>query len=252
MVTQRILMLIGGLVLSLALLTETAIVTGQGEPSTAVNVDEVKEDVVRDLFDENGKMMNTDQRLAKAAAEHAGGFGGYYFHDTDKSIVYVYMQDTSESQAAKNAFRAAGRSKYQVTQIIPVQGDYAFNDLVNWFHALDRAMVAADIHPTTGGVFEVDNRIRFGLEDMSQAADAREIMGTLEIPAGQSSSRRPNLSCWTGTACGPNGVPWWAGPNTTSGWGTSTAPWFRDGAEQRGGSRSGFPLHQQRRGYRRC
>ena len=184
MVTQRILMLIGGLVLSLTLLTETAIVTGQGEPSTAVNVDEVKEDVVRDLFDENGKMMNTDQRLAKAAAEHAGGFGGYYFHDTDKSIVYVYMQDTSESQAAKNAFRAAGRSKYQVTQIIPVQGDYAFNDLVNWFHALDRAMVAADIHPTTGGVFEVDNRIRFGLEDMSQAADAREIMGTLEIPAG--------------------------------------------------------------------
>ena len=152
--------------------------------STEVDVSEVQEYVVRDLFDENGKMMNTDQRLAEAAEKYAGGFGGYYFHDTDKSMVYVYMLDTSETEAAKKAFQSADRSKHQVTQMIPVQGQYAFDDLVRWFHDLDDAMVAAGIHPTTGAVLEVSNRIHFGLEDMDQVTEAREIMGTLDIPAG--------------------------------------------------------------------
>ena len=45
-------------------------------------------------------------------------------------------------------------------------------------------MVENGIHPTTGAVREISNRIRFGLEDIGQATDARRIMGDLDIPQG--------------------------------------------------------------------
>ena len=154
------------------------------EPVATVNLDEIKEQAVRDLFDDRGRMVNPDQRLARIAAEHKGGFGGYYFDETDRSTAYVYMLDPSQTEAAKAAFRAAYRGDRQVDRIVPVQGDYAFNDLLEWFHVLDTAMVENGIHPSTGGVREISNRIRFGLEDIGQATDARRIMSDLDIPQG--------------------------------------------------------------------
>ena len=120
------------------------------EPVATVNLDEIKEQAVRDLFDDRGRMVNPDQRLARIAAEHKGGFGGYYFDETDRSTAYVYMLDPSQTEAAKAAFRAAYRGDRQVDRIIPVQGDYAFNDLLEWFHVLGTAMVENGIHPSTG------------------------------------------------------------------------------------------------------
>ena len=149
-----------------------------------VNLDEIKEQAVRDLFDDRGRMVNPDQRLAGIAAEQKGGFGGYYFDETDRSTAYVYMLDPSQTEAAKAAFRAAYRGDRQVDRIVPVQGDYAFNDLLEWFHVLDTAMVENGIHPTTGGVREISNRIQFGLEDIGQATEARRIMSDLDIPQG--------------------------------------------------------------------
>ena len=154
------------------------------EPVATVNLDEIKEQAVRDLFDDRGRMVNPDQRLARIAAEHKGGFGGYYFDETDRSTAYVYMLDPSQTEAAKAAFRAAYRGDRQVDRIVPVQGDYAFNDLLEWFHVLDTAMVENGIHPSTGGVREISNRIRFGLEDIGQATEARRIMSDLDIPQG--------------------------------------------------------------------
>ena len=55
---------------------------------------------------------------------------------------------------------------------------------MQWFHALDAALVENDIHPTAGSVRELDNKIRFGLSDMSQVRDAERIMSDLGIPAG--------------------------------------------------------------------
>ena len=162
----------------------TAPSTVPREPVATVNLDEIKEEAVRDLFDDRGRTVNPDQRLARIAAEHKGGFGGYYFDETDRSTAYVYMLDPSQTEAAKAAFRAAYRGDRQVDRIVPVQGDYAFNDLLEWFHVLDTAMVENGIHPTTGGVREISNRIRFGLEDIGQATDARRIMGDLDIPQG--------------------------------------------------------------------
>ena len=157
------------------------------EPVATVNLDEIKEQAVRDLFDDRGRMVNPDQRLARIAAEHKGGFGGYYFDETDRSTAYVYMLDPSQTEAAKAAkaaFRAAYRGDRQVDRIIPVQGDYAFNDLLEWFHVLDTAMVENGIHPSTGGVYEIYNRIQFGLKEIEQETEARRIMSDLDIPQG--------------------------------------------------------------------
>ena len=162
----------------------TAPSTVPREPVATVNLDEIKEQAVRDLFDDRGRMVTPDQRLARIAAEHKGGFGGYYFDETDRSTAYVYMLDPSQTEAAKAAFRAAYRGDRQVDWIVPVQGDYAFNDLLEWFHVLDTAMVENGIHPSTGGVREISNRIRVGLEDIGQATDARRIMSDLDIPQG--------------------------------------------------------------------
>ena len=162
----------------------TAPSTVPREPVATVNLDEIKEEAVRDLFDDRGRMANPDQRLARIAAEHKGGLGGYYFDETDRSTAYVYMLDPSQTEAAKAAFRAAYRGDRQVDRIVPVQGDYAFNDLLEWFHVLGPAMVENGIHPSTGGVYEIYNRIQFGLEDIEQETDARRIMGDLDIPQG--------------------------------------------------------------------
>ena len=149
-----------------------------------IDLDEIKEAVVRRLFDDSGKMINPDERLAGVSRDHEGGFGGFYFHETDKSIAYVYMKDVSEVEAAKATFRAAYDGDREITRIIPVQGDYSFDELVQWFHALDKALVANDIHPSTGAVMEIKNRIRFGLPDASQFDEARKVMRGLGIPEG--------------------------------------------------------------------
>ena len=162
----------------------TAPSTVPREPVATVNLDEIKEQAVRDLFDDRGRMVNPDQRLARIAAEHKGGFGGYYFDETDRSTAYVYMLDPSQTEAAKAAFRAAYRGDRQVDRIVPVQGDYAFNDLLEWFHVLGPAMVENGIHPSTGGVYEIYNRIQFGLKEIEQETDARRIMSDLYIPQG--------------------------------------------------------------------
>ena len=149
---------------------------------TRVNLDEIQEEAVRALFDDEGNFFGTDQRLAKVAKEHEGGFGGYYFHDTDKSHVYVFMVDPSKAAAAEAAFRKAYNGMHAVTQITPVQGQHPFDQLVAWSPVLDRALIANDMHPTIGAVMEGCNRIYRGFWDESQIADASRIVRDLEIP----------------------------------------------------------------------
>ncbi len=167
----------------------TAVVMAQSPderpPNTeVVDLDQIKEDVVRELFDSAGKMIDPKRQLAKVARDHEGGFGGYYFHETDKSIAYVYMQDLTETTSAEDAFRSAYNGDRAITQIIPVQGDYSFDQLVEWYHILDRAFAESDIHTGTGSVRVLENRIRFGLRDAGQIDDALRIIQRLEVPEG--------------------------------------------------------------------
>ena len=153
----------------------------RAEP-TPVNLDEIPEEAVRALFDDQGNFFGPDQRLAQIAKKHEGGFGGYSFHKTDKSHVYVYMLDTSKTESAEVAFREAYNGMHTVTRITPVQGQFRFDQLVEWSPVVDRALLANGIHPTTGGVMEICNRIGFGLRDESLIVDAQRVVGDLGIP----------------------------------------------------------------------
>ena len=62
-----------------------------------------------------------------------------------------------------------------------MQGQFRFDQLVEWFPVVDRALLANGIHPTTGAVMEICNRIRFGLRDKSLIVDARRVVGDLGI-----------------------------------------------------------------------
>lgn len=150
----------------------------------AVDLDTIREDAVRNLFDSDGRLVNPKQQLAVIAKEHEGGFGGYYFDETDKSTVYVYMKDVTKTAAAEAAFRAAYSGDRQVSRVIAVQGGYSFDQLVGWFNALDRALIENGIPPAKASIREVENRIRIGLFDASQIDGVRRIMKKLGIPDG--------------------------------------------------------------------
>ena len=152
--------------------------------SDVVDLSQIKEEAVRNLFDSTGKRINPDEQLADVARNHEGGFGGYYFHETDKSIVYVYMQDVTKAPAAEAAFRAAYHGDREVTQIIPVQGNYSLDQLFEWFRILDRALIESGIPPARASVREIENRIRIGLFDADQIDDVLHIMERLGIPEG--------------------------------------------------------------------
>ena len=172
----------------LAIVGTTAVIgqnVDQSPPDLdVVDLDQIKEDVIRDLFDSTGKMMSPDRQLADVARNHEGGFGGYYFDKIDKSIVYVYMVDVTKTAATEAAFRAAYHGDREITQIIPVQGDYSFDQLFEWFNILDRALIESGIPPARASVREIENRIRIGLFDADQIDDARRIMEMLGIPEG--------------------------------------------------------------------
>ena len=152
--------------------------------SDVVDLSQIKEEAVRNLFDSTGKRINPNRQVVKIARDHEGGFGGYYFHETDKSIVYVYMQDVTKTAAAEAAFRAAYSGDRKITQIIPVQGDYSLDQLVEWFYILDGALIESGIPPARASVREVENRIRIGLFDADQIDDVLHIMERLGIPEG--------------------------------------------------------------------
>ena len=171
-------------VLLLTVVLATAVMAQGTDDPVTVDLSDIKEDAVRQLFDDSGKMIDPRQRLAIVAQEHEGGFGGFYFHETDKSIAYVYMQDVTKTTAAEKAFNAAYNGSRNITKIIPVQGDYSLDDLVEWLPIVAGALVANDIHPRSLGLSVQENRVRIGLASISQADDARQLVRDLEIPEG--------------------------------------------------------------------
>ena len=167
--------------------------------ATPVNVADIKEDAVLAFFDEKGHFITPNERLARIAEQHEGGFGGFYFDEDDRSHAYVYMLDPSNVEAAKAAFNQAyGEDSRSVTKITPVQGEYSFNDLVRWSYVLDRVLISAGIPPSTGSVSESKNRIRFGMRTEASINLAREITREIDIPEGAVVFRVSNpqlLSC---------------------------------------------------------
>ena len=75
--------------------------------SSQVELEEVREDVVRELYDSSDRMVNPDRKMQSIAKANDGGFGGYYFDENNPSTVYVYMLDVTKAAEAEAAFRAA-------------------------------------------------------------------------------------------------------------------------------------------------
>ena len=184
-VAKRTYILMGVLVLLAGALLASAVLAQEPDsPPTAEEGETYPEEAVRDQLDEDGKIVTTDDRLAKVAKDHSGGFGGYYFDKTVEGQVFVFMTDPSQTNAARDAFQAAYKGNRTVTQITPIKGEYAFDDLLTWFRTLDRVMLADGIYPSAGAAREIQNRIWFALEDIGQVDTILELMRSLEIPEG--------------------------------------------------------------------
>ena len=149
-----------------------------------VDLSQIKEEAIRNLYDSSGKRIDPNMRAAKIARDHEGGFGGYYLDKTDKSIVYVYMLDVTKTAAAEAVLRAAYYGDREISQIIPVQGDYSLDQLVEWYSILIPAFVASDIQFSEWSVSALENRIDIRLRYENQIDDALQIMERLGIPAG--------------------------------------------------------------------
>ena len=87
----------------------------EGEPSS--RVDDIPEQVVRALLDENGYIVNSNQRTAKITEEHRGGYGGYYFDETDRAVAYAYPFGSRKLYAADNANIAWGSTVRNVAKL---------------------------------------------------------------------------------------------------------------------------------------
>ena len=168
---------------ALMLIVGTAMAQGTTDRQRTIDPTQVKEGLVKEVLDSNGKVINPHRQLASVSQEHGGGFGGFYFSD-DKGTVYFYMEDLTKTAAATDAFNAAYNGRRAPTEVVVVQAQYSLDDLVEWFYRLDKALVENEIHPSTGSVLKGKNRIQFGLMDASEFDAAREVMGELGIPEG--------------------------------------------------------------------
>ena len=177
------LRLLSVILILIAILATTAVLAQDGSPQ-ADPPGGSGEDTVREILDDEGNPVNPDARLAAIAEEQAGGFGGFYFDESDESIAYVYMRDITQTDAAATAFNAAYGGSRAITQIISVQGQYAFNDLFRWFQVLDRALVEGGVYPTSGAVMELENRIVFGVRSSADLTSAQEVLQDSGVPEG--------------------------------------------------------------------
>ena len=142
---------------------------------TRVNLSEVQEQVVRDLYDSDGHMINPHDKLASIAKANPG-FGGSYMLQSEPTTAYVYMTDTTQTEAAETAFRASHPEDSLFTNIVVVQGTYTLDQLTEWSTLVDHALVAADIHPTSGGVDQDTNQVSFTVRSQAEVEPAYKVV----------------------------------------------------------------------------
>ena len=148
--------------------------------SSQVELGEVSEDAVKELYDSSGRMVNPDRKLQSVAKANAGGFGGYYFDENNPSTVYVYMVDVTKDAEAEAAFRAIQNKDAQYTRIVPVQGNHSMDDLVDWFYQALKAFDDGGIQVNGAGLRLRDNGFSFMLGGNLDGAWA--IIDELGIP----------------------------------------------------------------------
>ena len=150
-------------------------------PPESADPTKVKEDTVRAILDSDGKVIDPNKTMAKAARTNEGGFGGWYFSD-DKNTVYVYMTDTTKTEAAETAFNTAYTGQHSPANIVTVPGNHSLDDLSTWLNQMIKALLDAEILLRSTQVDQGQNLIKIGLDESASLEDAQSIRNKLNIP----------------------------------------------------------------------
>ena len=156
--------------------------TGSSPSGHPIDLSEVKEDAVREIYDSSGRAKNPDRGIQSISKANAGGFGGFYFDPNNPSTVYVYMKDITETTAAETAFRAAYSKDSEITRIVPVQADHSLDELVNWLYDGVEALHAAGIETSSAGMRILENRFDLAVTNESQLGDAYAVLDGMGVP----------------------------------------------------------------------
>ena len=165
----------------MAIITGVVLANGGNDDPSSIDPSQVKEDVVKALIDSEGKVINSNKRMAKAARDHEGGLGGWYFSD-DFDTVYIFMEDITKSVAAREAFEAAFSGNLDPTNTVIVEGAYSLDDLVEWDHQLADALPRAGIYWKGIGVDPAKNVIVVEFASADSFEAAHRVREELEIP----------------------------------------------------------------------
>lgn len=107
------------------------------------------------------------------------GFAGLFLDANDNSIVYVYMLDPSQQEAAELAARII--LDKSVTEVRVLQGKYSWGHLLGWYReAQDIVWPIAGLQ--SSDIDEGLNRIEFNFQTSYSAQQAREALATTSIP----------------------------------------------------------------------
>ena len=150
-------------------------------PPESADLTKVKEDAVRAILDNDGSVIDPNKTMAKAARTNEGGFGGWYFSD-DKNTVYVYMTDTTKTEAAETAFNTAYTSQHSPANIVTVPGNHSLDDLSTWLNQMIKALLDAEILLRSTQIDQGQNLIKIDLDESASLEDAQSIRNKLNIP----------------------------------------------------------------------
>ncbi len=111
------------------------------------------------------------------------GFGGLFLDANDNRIVYVYMLDPSQQEAAEQAARIILDTSLleRVAEVRVLQGDYSWGQLLGWYRE------AQDVVWQIAGVWSSDidekqNRISYGVRTNYAAEQVREALAGTSVP----------------------------------------------------------------------
>jgi len=147
--------------------------------SGGVEMSTVQEDVVADLLNESGFKRHPYQNMVDAALENPGGFGGYYISG-DRTTAYVYMTDVELTVTAEAIFRDIYKGMHDIESVIPVYGEYSFDELSDWYIEINSS--PGDVFITTSSFSVRDNRLEFGVLEAADVARMHSLLQELGIP----------------------------------------------------------------------
>ena len=119
--------------------------------------------------------------LLEDTAKEVSGFGGLYRDKEDKTIVYVYMMDTSNQEDAERAARMLLGDR-PISKVITVQADFTMTQIAEWYRLLRPEILDEIDGVQSSGISEGKNRITVGLVTSDSKDQVEKKLTELGIP----------------------------------------------------------------------